>query len=446
MTLSERSPENSDRLRCRFAPSPTGYLHVGSARTALFNWLFARHVGALFVLRIEDTDATRNQPELVTNILDSLRWLGLDWDEGPFHQSERAERHREVTDALMSAERAYVKDGAVWLRVPTEGSIGWEDIIRGAVSFELSTIDDFVIRRSDGSPMFLLANVVDDVDMGITHVIRGEDMINNMPKQLLLLQAMRSLDVTATGPEAAAGMHYAHLPLLVDEQRRKLSKRFGDVAIESYRAKGFVAPAMTNYLATLGWGSSDGVEIRPIEEIVERFELSDVNKSSAFFDIKKLTHFNHEYIRSMSLPSFRAQAQPFADPYDLSELADEYLAQIQGRTKTLPEIDALIDWLFLDEPHIDADAWAKVMGKTPEAAAILDSTMAAYSECPWQHEALKEQLAEVAERHGMKLRKVDPVVRVAVSGHSSGPPLFEGLERLGRDRTMARLHSARARL
>ncbi|MEZ5265926.1 MAG: glutamate--tRNA ligase family protein [Acidimicrobiales bacterium] len=423
-------------MRCRFAPSPTGYLHVGSARTALFNWLFARHSGAAFVLRIEDTDASRNQPELVTNIVDSLRWLGLDWDEGPFFQSERAARHDEVIEQLLAAGRAYVDDGAVRLRVAGEGTIGWHDVVRGPVSFDRANIEDFVIRRSDGSALFLLTNVVDDVDMGITHVIRGEDMINNMPKQLLLLEAM--------GIER--DVQYAHLPLLVDEQRRKLSKRFGDVAIERYRDRGFVAPALRNYLATLGWGSADGVEIRPIEEIVARFELSQVNSSSAFFDVAKLTHFNHEYIRAMDPAAFLAAAEPFADGLDLGSLPAGYLADIQSRTKVLAELPEAVGWLFGDEVAIDEDSWAKGVTKTAAAADILDGTIEAFEACPWDASTLHATLTAVGERHGLKLGKAQAPVRVAVTGRSVGPPLFEGLEVLGRPRTLARLRAARARL
>jgi len=422
-------------IRCRFAPSPTGYLHVGSARTALFNWLFARHVGGTFVLRIEDTDASRNQPELVADILDCLRWLGLDWDEGPYHQSERAGRHDEVVESLLASGKAYVDEGAVRLRVADTGTVGWDDVIRGPVVFERSVIEDFVIRRSDGSPLFLLTNVVDDWDMGITHVIRGEDMINNMPKQLLLLEAL--------GVERE--VQYAHLPLLVDEQRRKLSKRFGDVSVESYRDRGFVAEAMTNYLATLGWGTADGVEIRPLAEIVERFELAAVNRSSAFFDVRKLTHFNHEYVRAMSADRFAELAGPFAAGFDLSALPAGYLADIQGRTQTLADLAPMIDWLFLDEPPVDAASWDKAMA-APAAAAILDGTVAAYEDCEWSKDVLHQRLAEVGEAHGLKLGKAQAPVRVAVTGRMVGPPLFDGLEVLGRGRTLARLRAARARL
>ncbi len=420
-------------IRARFAPSPTGYLHVGSARTALFNRLFADSVGGALVLRIEDTDLSRNQPELVTNILASLEWLGISWDEGPFFQSERAERHIEAIEQLLASGHAYLDEGAVRLRVPEEGVTGWDDVVRGRIEFENVNIEDFVIRRSDGSPMFLLANLVDDIDMGITHVIRGEDMVNNVPKQLLLQQAL--------GADHA--VTYAHLPLLVDEQRRKLSKRFGDVAIETYRDKGYVAPAMANYLATLGWGPADGVEIRPLAEIAAMFRLEDVNGSSAFFDVKKLTSFNATYVRAMSLPEFAAAASPFAG-HDLSAMPAAFLRGLQDRAHTLADLGPLVDWLYLDAPPVDADAWAKAITGSAVAGPILDATIAAYTDAPWEAAVLHERLAEIGEANGLKLGKAQAPVRVAVTGRMVGPPLFESLEVLGRERTLARLRAARS--
>ncbi|HJM27258.1 MAG TPA: glutamate--tRNA ligase family protein, partial [Acidimicrobiales bacterium] len=250
--------------RVRFAPSPTGFLHVGSARTALFNWLFARSTGGTYVLRVEDTDAERNRPELTQSLLAELEWLGLDWDEGPLYQSERLDRHREVVDDLLARGLAYLCDAdntevegssitdglAVRFRMPTGQTVEFEDIVRGEVSFSTDDLEDFVIWRSNGSPMFLLANAVDDADMGITHAIRGEDLLSGVPKVLLLLDALGAPHPT-----------YAHLPLLVNEQRKKLSKRRDDVSIADYRERGYLAEAMVNYLALLGWGPPDDVEI-----------------------------------------------------------------------------------------------------------------------------------------------------------------------------------------
>ncbi|MFN0092467.1 MAG: glutamate--tRNA ligase, partial [Acidimicrobiales bacterium] len=260
-------------VRVRFAPSPTGYLHVGSARTALSNWIYARSVGGAFVLRIEDTDADRSRPELIDQILRTLEWLGLDWDEGPIRQSGRVERYDHAVDTLLRAGWAFHDEGAVRFRTPDEGVTGWDDVIRGRVEFDNVNLEDFVIRRSNGAATFLLANAVDDLDMGITHAIRGEDLVNTTPKVLLLMHAL----------EAAAPPVYAHLPLLVNERRQKLSKRRDDVAVEDYRDRGYLPEAMANYLATLGWGAPDGVEVRPMAEIVSLFRLEDMNKASAFF-------------------------------------------------------------------------------------------------------------------------------------------------------------------
>ena len=417
--------------RARFAPSPTGYLHVGSARTALFNWIFTRAVGGTFVLRIEDTDRTRNQPELIDNILDSLQWLGIEWDEGPHFQSQRADRHRDAVEQLLDAGWACRDDGAVRFRTPDEGTTGWDDVIRGRVDFDNVEIEDFVIQRSDGSAVFLLANAVDDLDMGITHVVRGEDLVNTVPKQLLLMRAL--------GVEA--DLTYAHLPLLVDEQRRKLSKRFGDVAVESYRHRGIIAPAMTNYLATLGWGPGDDIEIRPMREIIELFDLADVRPSSAFFDVKKLTHFNAEYLRALSADEFVAAARAwFLEGYDAA-----FVETLQQRTHQLSDLLDLVRWGYGDETGYDHASWTKVM-TTDTAGPMLDGTIEAFEGAEWTSDALHGALAAVGERLGLKLGKAQAPVRLAAMGHSVGPPLFESLEVLGRERTLARLRAARARL
>jgi glutamyl-tRNA synthetase len=421
-------------IRARFAPSPTGYLHVGSARTALFNWLFCRSVSGKLVLRIEDTDQARNQHELVDNILESLTWLGIDWDEGPFFQSERADRHREAVAELVRQGQAYEDEGAIRFRVPDEGVTGWDDVIRGRVEFENVNIEDFVIQRSDGSPTFLVANVVDDLDMGITHIVRGEDMVNNVPKQLLLLEALGGSHEAIT---------YAHLPLLVDERRRKLSKRFGDVAVEQYRARGYVAPALANYLALLGWGPPDEVEIRPMSQIIERFRLEDVNKSSAFFDVQKLTHINATYLRAMRPEAFAEAAAPWG--YDLRQLPSSLQDEVRVRAHTLADVPSLVDWYFEDQPDIDPAAWDKI-ASMPGAAELLDDTIAAYQEARWESAELHARLADVGERRGLKLGKAQAPIRVAVTGRSVGPPLFESMEALGRERTLTRLRKARARL
>jgi glutamyl-tRNA synthetase len=459
--------------RVRFSPAPTGYLHVGSARTALFNWLFARHTGGTFLLRIEDTDVERSRPELTQAILDSLRWLGLDWDEGPVHQSDRAERHRGVVSELLAAGAAYrcactqdevraraearggapgydawcrdrdVATGAgvvVRFRTPDEGSTSFDDVIRGEVSFDNAVLEDFVIQRSSGAPMFVVANAVDDVDMAITHVIRGEDLLSVTPKVLLVRQALGVSDRPA----------FAHLPILVNEKRQKLSKRRDDVAVGDYRDRGYLAEALVNYLALLGWGPADGIEIRPVAEIIESFRLEDVNQAPAFFDIDKLTHVNGVYMRDLSTSAFIGAAGRFLEhgpwaPGDFDFEAFERMAPlVQERVATLAEVPGMVDFLFLDEPVVDQGSWDKAM--KPPAAEVLDATTAAYETVTWTAESLLASLRAAGEALGLSLRKAQAPVRVALTGRSVGPPLFESLEVLGRERSLARLRAARARL
>ncbi|HEY4378191.1 MAG TPA: glutamate--tRNA ligase, partial [Acidimicrobiales bacterium] len=302
--------------RVRFAPSPTGYLHVGSGHSALANWLVAQHTGGEFLLRIEDTDVERNRPELIDNVLEMLEWLGLQWDGEPVYQSQRGDLYRDAAEKLVAGGHAYYCDctseqiqarakerggkpgydahcrdralgpgpgRALRFRVPEGGATGWTDLVRGPVAFEHANLEDFVVLRSNGAPMFLLANAVDDADMGITHVIRGEDHVNNTPKYLLLQHALG-----LTPPD-----EFAHLPLLVNEQRKKLSKRRDDVSMADYRDRGYLPQAMVNYLSLLGWGAPDGQEIfESAAEIAALYRLEDVNPSPAFFDLKKLSFVN----------------------------------------------------------------------------------------------------------------------------------------------------------
>jgi glutamyl-tRNA synthetase len=437
--------------RVRFAPAPTGYLHVGGARSALFNWLYARRHGGTLVLRIEDTDQERSRPELIEAILDSLTWLGIDWDEGPIFQSERRELYRQAAEKLLADDVAYLIDAdknplpgtelrpgvGLAVRVPDEGATEFDDVVRGHVRFEHENVEDFVIWRSNDTPTFVLANAVDDVDLGITHVIRGEDLLSSTPKVLLVRQALGHTEVPA----------FAHLPLLVNEQRQKLSKRRDDVAVGDYRERGFLAEAMANYLALLGWGPPDGVEVRPMEEIVELFSLEDVVKGAAFFDLQKLEHLDGEWMRRLSLDEFLVAADPWVsglegfDPERWRAIAP----LVQERVKTLAEVPAQVDWLFAAGPPDDPDSWAKAM-KEP-AAELLDAVIEAYEDAEWDAEVLKETLRALGEeRVGLKLAKAQAPVRVAVTGRTVGPPLFEGLVLLGRDETLRRLRAARARL
>lgn len=469
--------------RVRFSPAPTGYLHVGGARSALFNWLYARHTGGTFIVRVEDTDTDRSTAELTEAVLDALRRLGLDWDE-THHQSARFDLYRDAAERFLADGLAYrcdctqeaVKaraderggppgydgycrdrdvapgDGVVVrFRTPDDGVTAWDDVIRERVEFENRHLEDFVIVRSNGVPMFLLANAVDDIDMGITHVIRGEDLVNTTPKVLLLREALGH-------PEPPV---YAHLPLIVNEARKKLSKRRDDVNIADYLDRGFLPEAMLNYLATLGWGAPDGVEIRPLSEIVELFELADIGKSPAAFDLKKLSHFNGEYLRALPVDEFVVRARPWVtagevpwapDRFDPS--AFERLAPlVQERCRTLGEVPELIDWLFLDDPPDDPDSWNKEMGKA-HAAAVLDSAIdSVESAGEWTAEVVRSIVEQAAHDAGLvgaegnpQLAKAQAPVRVATLGRSKGLPLFESLELLGRDETLRRLQAARTRL
>jgi glutamyl-tRNA synthetase len=462
----EASAGVRDRPRCRFAPSPTGYLHVGSAHSALCNWMFAQANDASFLLRIEDTDAERNRPELTDNILEMLRWLGLDWDGEPLHQSDRFGEYSSAAGRLIEARVAYwcgctpeqvqernkerggkpgydgfcrdrgLSQGpghALRFRVPDDGVTGWDDLIRGKVTFDNEDIEDFVVVRSNGNPTFFLANVVDDAAMEITHVIRGEDHVNGTPKYLLLRAAL----------ELGEPPTFAHLPLLVNAQRKKLSKRRDDVSMASYKERGFLPEAMCNYLSLLGWGPPDAVEVRPIEEIVELFRLDDVNPSPAYFDLKKLEHINGEWIRRLGSDDFVARALEFVtgerERAALSALG--WLAQ--QRVKVLSELPEYFDWV--EGPADDPKSWEKAM-RTPVAREALDGILADYEAAPWVRDELHERFNSLAARLDVSRSKLDGPIRVPVTGRIRGLPLFELFEYLGRDATLARLRAGRARL
>jgi glutamyl-tRNA synthetase len=459
--------------RVRFAPSPTGFLHVGGARTALFNWLFARHTEGTFILRIEDTDTERTREEWVTGIQSTLRWLGLDWDEGPFRQSGRAATYADAAERLVASAHAYrcdctpeqikertkgnkvpgydgycrdrnVPSGdnvVVRFRTPDSGTTTFTDIVRGDIAVDNATLEDFVVVRSTGHPTFYLANAVDDIDMGITHVIRGEDLLPSTARVLLLREALGTKEQPA----------FAHLPLLVGQDRQKLSKRHGDVALEDYRDKGYLPEALRNYLVLLGWAPRDGREIVPISDVIAEFALEDVTKAPAFFDHQKLDHINGEYIRALPADTFVRESLPWleTDPPWPPERFDLAVFQrvaplVQERVKTLAEVPAMVDFLFLAEPVIDERSWDKAM--KPPAAGLLAAAIVEYETCNWQASLLHDVTLSIGERHGLKLGKAQAPIRVAVTGRTVGPPLFESLEVLGRDGVLRRLRAARARL
>jgi glutamyl-tRNA synthetase len=455
--------------RFRFAPSPTGFFHVGGARTALFNWALARRLGGTFVLRIEDTDEARNRPEWTQGIIDALDWIGISADdphfEGPHFQSDSAQAHVDAARRLYQTGRAYycdltgeqVQERAAELgisgydgysrdrglepapgrvlrfRVP-DGQTVVRDEVRGEVTFDNSLIEDFVLLRGNGTPMFLLANVVDDLGMGITNVVRAEEHLPNTPKQQMLWEALG-----ATPPV------WAHVPVLVNEQRKKLSKRRDKVALEQYRDEGYLPAAMVNYLMTLGWTPPGEDEINTWEEMEAAFRLEDVTHSPAFFDIKKLNAFNGDYIRMLPLDEFveLATAELPAD-WDRDRFA-RIAPHIQQRLVTMREVPDAVDFLFVpdgEDVPIDDASWDKAM-KPEWAAELLGDARRAYADLDvWRADDLKSTLEAVMADYGVKLGKAQAPVRVAVTGRSVGPPLFESLEVLGRKETLRRIDRA----
>jgi glutamyl-tRNA synthetase len=490
--LGERDGEAEstiEQVRVRFSPAPTGSLHIGSARTALFNWLYARHhrstgTGGTFVLRIEDTDVARSREEWVVGIQDTLRWLGLDWDEGPVLQSTRFDVYREAAagllargdayecyctedevrernDAAIAAGQAPGYDGrcraltrdervalaaegrprTIRFRTPDDGVSTFTDLIRGEVRVEWSLIHDFVIVRSDGTPIFFLANAVDDLEMGITQVIRGEDLIDSTHRVLALRAALGATDT----PE------YAHLPLIVDaESRAKLSKRHGAVALEDFAADGYLPEALMNYIALLGWApAEDGHEVMSASELIAEFDLDRVTHASAGFDRAKLDWLNGEWIRRLGPDELFARVEPmararFGDRFD-PEVGAQAGAIAQPRAVTLVQIVDQMGFLFLDESEfrIEPESWEVVVG-TDRIDEVLDRVIAHVETCDWSVDALA--LQPVTDELGIKFRKVAPAVYAVVEGVHRGLPLFDSMYLLGRDRTLARLRAARQRL
>ena len=448
--------------------------HVGSARSALFNWAFAQQHGGQFVLRIEDTDASRNRPEWIDGIISAMTWLGMPPGsyEGPVLQSSNTGEHVFAAERLLAGGRAYYcsctreeivartgdshrgYDGhcrvlgltagpgrALRFRTPDDGATVVQDVVRGTVRFENSAIDDFPIARADGSVLFLLANVVDDLVMGITHVIRGEEHLPNTPKQQMMWAAL--------GHEPPV---WAHVPVLVNEKRQKLSKRRDKVALEDYRAEGYLAEAMRNYLMLLGWAPAGDREIVPWPELVAEFRLDDVIPSPAFFDVRKLRAINGVYIRDLPLAEFIARTEPWLSapvaPWPAASFSAEVYAQVaplaQTRVAVLSEVTEMVDFLFLDEPVVDDAAWAKAMGGP--AAGLLDAVLETLATASWEADAIRGAVEKAGEQFGLKLGKAQAPVRVAVTGRGVGLPLFESLHVLGRERTLDRLRAARARL
>jgi len=412
-------------VRVRFAPSPTGALHIGGARTALYNWLLARGTGGAFVLRIEDTDRARSTPENVEVILDALRWLELDWDEGPFSQAERADRHSERIDRLLSEGHAYEDEGAVRLRVPDEGETTVLDVIRGEVSFPHSAIDDFVIRRSDGSALYNLAVAVDDLDMGITHVVRGADHLSNTPRQAMILKALDA------DPPA-----YAHLPLLHGTDGKPLSKRHGAASVQELREAGYLPEAVRNYIALLGWGLDASTTFMTTEDLVEGFSLERVSKSPAVFDEQKLRWMNGRYLRELPPAELARRLEALLAREDLEAVAE--LAQ--EKMQTLADFWPLAGFLVERQPIQDR-AWAKVMKDgAPERLSAVRTALARVE--PFDEEHVEAALRGVVERFAVKPKDVFQPLRVAITGGTISPGIFESVAALGKSETLTRIDSA----
>ncbi|HKZ52657.1 MAG TPA: glutamate--tRNA ligase [Candidatus Acidoferrales bacterium] len=465
-------------VRVRFAPSPTGYLHVGGARTALFNWLFARQQGGVYVLRIEDTDIDRSRPELVEAVIEGLRWLGLDWDEGPYFQSQRLASYHALADRLLQAGHAYrcfctpeelderrqaaEKTGKPWkydgrcrklsteevaarqgqphavrFRVPETGAITFDDVVYGQLSVNYDEIEDFVLLRSDRLPTYHLGVVADDIDMRITHVIRGADHISNTPKQILIYEAV--------GVEPPV---FAHVPLILGSDRTRLSKRHGATSVTAYRDDGFLPEAFRNFLALLGWSPGDDTELMRTEELIRRFSLANVSRTNASFDRAKLEWFNAEYLRSEPLEKILPHVENELRRSGLWQEAwcgadKEWFARVvdllRPRARLLTDFSTWARSFFSDEFDYDAAAVRKFLKdeRLGELLAQLREALAGVQN--WTHDEIEKAVRGAAERTDVKAGLLINASRVALTGQAVAPPLFATMEVLGREKVVTRL-------
>jgi glutamyl-tRNA synthetase len=434
-------------VRTRFAPSPTGFLHVGGLRTALFNWIYARQHGGTFLLRIEDTDEKRNTPEAHQVIYDGLNWLGLDWDEGPdkggpfgpYRQSERSEIYAKYLARLEAGGHVYNDGGAIRFRSP-RAPVVVDDIICGRITFDMSnpaTHPDMTIRRPDGSWIFHFVNVVDDIEMQLTHVIRGEDHLSNTPKHVELYNALG-----VTPPK------FAHIPLILNKEGKKLSKRDGGSSITYFMDHGYAPEAVANYLCLLGWSPGDNRERITMEEIVAQVDLEKINRRNAIFDLDKCFWLNGQHILAMSIARFVELAKPFVDkagiPYGTDEALLSALAIVKQKVKHLSDVPEWISFLFTEDFAFDPEAVEKSLKKPGAAGRLLalETSLAQVSD--WSHPTVEASLKETATALGVKTGELVHPARVAVSGRSVGPGLYEIFEVIGKERTLARLARARA--
>ena len=474
--------DREQQVRVRFAPSPTGYPHVGNIRTALFNWLFARHNNGVFILRIEDTDQARKVEGAVEIIMDSLKWLGMDWDEGPIFQSDRLDMYRQYADQLVNEGKAYScfcsserleamrKDQmarklppgydrhcreftsdqinklkaagiepVIRFKSPLEGQTVITDLIRGEVVFENSTLDDFVLLKSDGFPTYHLANIIDDHFMKISHVMRAEEWISSTPRHVLLYRAF-----------GWQPPHFAHLPMILGSDKSKLSKRHGATAINEYSENGYLPEALVNFLSLLGWSLDDKTEIMSRDEIIKNFTIERVSKTAAVFNMDKLEWMNGVYIRNLTSDEFALRCLPFAEkllPPQVKRPIDvDYLKLIapliQERAKTLGEAPSLVDFFFLDILEYDV---ALLQGKLEkvQALTILNNSISSLDNIKeWTTESLEADIRPLTDKIGVKAGLFFGVLRVAITGRTASPPLFQTMEVLGRSRCMKRMQSA----
>ena len=432
----------SENIRVRFAPSPTGKVHIGNIRAAIYNWLYARHTGGKFLLRVEDTDLERSTPEAIQALLECMRWLGLDYDEDAFYQTKNKPRHMEAVEKLLASGHAYrcertSRDGktgeVIMFKMPTEGVIEFDDIVKGKMSKKAEDIQDFAIVRSDGSPIFHIANVVDDIDQGVTHIIRGDDHVENTFKHICMFKAL-----------GAPVPKYGHLSMIVNQQGKPYSKRDGAAFVGEFRDQGYLPDALFNYLLLLGWNPGDDREVLTKSEMIELFDLAKVHVTAAKFDMKKLQWMNGEYIKRMPKDVFTSElvrrvneaGMTIPEGYDTDYLVD----QLQIRTKFLNDIPAACRCFFSDEFEMDEKAVEKRLKKEGVKALLLDLVERFKNAGEWKAPALENLVKELSQGNGMG-PWVHPI-RVAVSGRGEGIGLFEMLQLLGREKTIERLSCA----
>jgi len=421
-------------VKVRFAPSPTGFLHLGSARTALFNWLYARHTGGKFLLRIEDTDKARSSKKFLDEILEDLKWMGIDWDDEPLHQSQRFEVYREKAEQILAKEKAYKEGEAIIFKVEKGRTIEVNDMIHGKIAVNTDDIKDQVMIKSDGSPTYNFACVVDDAYMEITHILRGDDHISNTPKQILFYEALE-----LTPPK------FGHMPLILGQDGAKLSKRHGGVSVEEYEREGFLPEALANYLILLGWFPGEDREVLSMDEAVKLFDISDMSDVQAKFDIQKLRWLNGEHIMKKTteelLPLVKDQL--LTAGFDMSGVTDDYISKLVDlykiRIKTLRELGELADWFFKDDFTMDEEGKGKYLDKEENKDNIRIFADRLDGLEDFSHENIEKICRDIAEERELKAADIIHPTRLAISGKTRGAGLFEVMELLGKEKVIKRM-------